>query len=210
MSIPHVARSRVLATALFAAIFAGPPLNVGGLPLPMGVRTAAAQRPCGPPTAVLLKRLGEVVDGYPMGDTLWVVISCETPHRVRGLFANVQEAERAAAIAGPLYANYGPYLAPRDPFAPHVMFGCKHTGLSMYDQMCPDPVFRRADVESVTVTVRLKSGQTQRFPLTAETDAIFLTLSAFDKFAVPYYTRILGVDATAAMRQDIVRKLPSR
>jgi hypothetical protein len=40
-----------------------------------------------------------------------------------------------------------------------------------------------------------------------EVDAIFLTLPAIDKFMIPYYSRVFGIDSAAAMRTQIVRDL---
>jgi hypothetical protein len=33
---------------------------------------------------------------------------------------------------------------------------------------------------------------------------VFLSIPAIDKFVIPYYARIIGADAAAAMRRDIV------
>jgi hypothetical protein len=56
--------------------------------------------------------------------------------------------------------------------------------------------------------VRLKDGRTLRYPLDRATDAVFMSLAAIDKFVIPYYTRVLSVEDAAALRQEIVQKIP--
>jgi hypothetical protein len=40
-----------------------------------------------------------------------------------------------------------------------------------------------------------------------DVDALFFTLSAIDKFALPYYARVYGVAYAARMRETYLRQL---
>ena len=63
-----------------------------------------------------------------------------------------------------------------------------------------------SDLDSVRVTVFVKSGPPQftTYPR-AEVDALFFTLSAIDKFVIPYYQRLLGADYADSLRKGFVQ-----
>jgi hypothetical protein len=165
------------------------------------------------PSPVLLKRVAEAVDGHRTGRSVYVVASYRPPHNVLGVFERRADAEAQARAAGPSVDVFGPYRSPRDPGAFGAWLpGCFHNGRSVWDPAsCPDrPVLSFNEVDSITITVRLTNGDTRTFPLPKGTDAAFFTLSAIDKFVIPYYTQLLGVDSAAAMRQGIVQRLSRR
>ena len=80
--------------------------------------------------------------------------------------------------------------------------------------MCPipgrPPLPPRRDLTEVILTYRFRDGSTHPFALPINTDAVFLTLPAMDKFVFPYYSRIIGLDSTSAWRQRIVSGLRGR
>jgi hypothetical protein len=39
-------------------------------------------------------------------------------------------------------------------------------------------------------------------------DALFFSPAAIDKFVIPYYVRIMGVDSAAAYRRRLLSRLP--
>lgn len=60
------------------------------------------------------------------------------------------------------------------------------------------------EIVSVTVTVRTRRGAATTYTFNAKpVDAIFLTSSALDRFAMPYYIHKVGFDSAAALRQQI-------
>jgi hypothetical protein len=83
---------------------------------------------------------------------------------------------------------------------------CVHDGRTSVMQMCNGRIPRIAlsDIATISLVIGMRSGASHRIQLPATGDAIFLTRSAFDKFAVPYYVRLHGVDVAAAMRQRMV------
>ena len=73
--------------------------------------------------------------------------------------------------------------------------------------ICPSSPFQISEIASMTLVTRLRDGREHEMLMGPEVDAIFLSVPAIDKFMVPYYARVLGVDSAAAMRQRIVRSL---
>jgi len=56
----------------------------------------------------------------------------------------------------------------------------------------------------VTVDVTSATGDVHHDELDPDIDAVFLTLSAIDKFVVPYYTSVFGVERAAEIRRTYV------
>ena len=59
---------------------------------------------------------------------------------------------------------------------------------------------------SVTVEVTSPSGEKWNHTLDPRTDAVFFSLAAIDKFAIPYYTHIHGVERAAELRRQVLAK----
>jgi hypothetical protein len=207
-----IARPAALATLSCTLVLLGPSVDLGHPSLALGARVAAAQDTSRIASPVLLKRLAEVVDGHRTGALLWVVASYDFPHPTAGVFERRLDAERAARDSGHRYDVFGPYKSQQDPGGFVVIIGgCVHLRSAMEPPYCPQgPALPLGDVAEMAITARLANGTTRSFPLAKGSDAVFFTLSAIDKFAMPYYTRILGVDAAAAMRRDVVRRLSSQ
>ena len=187
-------------------------LLIGGslFQLPRGATAQPAPR--GEPMSVLmLKRIAEAVDGHRTGANVWVVLELDYPHRPIGVFDREQDAEAARARARGRFGVVGPYKAPGER-APDWIIGCQH--MQSVTDSVPNycPMSRRIPVDMLQggeIILRLRDGTTETIPLAPGADAVFLTSSAIDKFVMPYYTGILGVDATAALRQRMLG-LPRR
>jgi hypothetical protein len=133
-----------------------------------------------PKSASLLRRLAEAADGFRDGKPRWVAIhrtGHQGHHNVLGVFRTYEEAAFKARTVGPEYAVFGPFVTVDDP---------------------PDKSSTETDV--VEVIVRQKNGQEKRF--SADTvDALFWSLTAFDKFIAPYLTSVDGVRYAAEQRE---------
>lgn len=163
-----------------------------------------------PPSATLLKRLAEAVDGHRTGATVYLVAELRPPHDVIGIYEREADAlARVGAVEPSIVGSFGPYQTDRDPGAQLGWFAkCVHYQSSMRPIICPGrPVLPFADVDTVTITVRMKDGSTQVIPVPTGADAVFFTLSAIDKFAIPYYVRVMGLEEAARMRQRLVTAL---
>ena len=187
------------------------------------------------PDPTLLKRLAEAVDGNRTGKPIYVVASYDLPNPVRGVFPGKPDAEALARRLGKSYAVFGPYSAPFD--GGWLFLQCRHdrvtssmmehglgarhayegnkvaidtTGVTLLGPYCPPETLRLSDVEDFTLTVKMKNGTVRSVPISNQTDAVFLSLAAIDKFVIPYYSRVIGVEGAAAMRRDIVKRIPGR
>jgi hypothetical protein len=141
-------------------------------------------------SASLLRVLGEVADVYRTGRPVFLVADYRFPHRVIGRFPQTgattntararRQAEQLQADSGSSFGVFGPYVTAQDP---------------------PDTTTSRiADVILVWQTPR---GRVQR-RLDPEVDALFLTMSAVDKFMIPYYDRLYGPRYAQDLRAAIV------
>ena len=159
-------------------------------------------------TATLLKVLGEAVDGYRTGQPVYVVAAFRSPYPVYGVFSSRDSAMSALPRAGRGYSVFGPYVAPPDGPGEvrYALRACPHYWPTVYK--CPTRSFTvgASQVDSVRVTVFVKSGPPQftTYPR-AEVDALFFTLSAIDKFVIPYYQRLLGAAYADSLRKGFVQ-----
>jgi len=168
-------------------------------------------------TATLLKRLGSAVDGYRTGRPVWVVASVRFPNDVGGVFSSFGAADSASAalqVLGP-YRPFGPYIAPPDSGLMTIVYYLACKG-KRPDTSCPptlplDSVGIQPtsidNVLSITLTLRTKDGRSMSTTVPPEhAEAFFLTMSAFDKFLIPYYTLLYGVEYAAYLREEYRRR----
>lgn len=165
-----------------------------------------------------LQQVAAAVEGYSGGGIVFIVMcGRRDPYQVRGAFPTKPLAQAAAAAVapadGPCYVE-GPYFS-NVSFAGGVVTygkGCN----KQIDSSCPLADTSRAaaaapvpitDVQSVTVMIRLKNGQTitDSFPPT-NGEAIFLSMSAVDKLLIPYLVRVYGVEYAATQRRLFLRR----
>jgi len=62
-----------------------------------------------------------------------------------------------------------------------------------------------SDVLSIDVTYRLRGGAPVQVSFAPDSiSAMFLTMDAFDRFVVPYYTKLFGPAYVARMRDSVL------
>jgi len=174
------------------------------------------------PTAVTLRRIAEAVDGHRTGRAVWVVADLVDAPGVAAVVESRDSAEAIVRSAGePKPSIYGPFgtradsllpMPPRGPDHRPIIIspgGCYHVTSSAYSprSMCAPPG-PGAIVVGVTLTFETTGGPPQSVRLPRDVDAIFLGMSAVDKFVIPYYTHVLGVEAAAAMRRTMLSGTP--
>lgn len=155
-----------------------------GLVIALTARPAAAQDTT--VSATMLRVLAEAADGFRTGRPIYLVADRRFPHNVAGPFPSRAAAERVRADSGATFAVFGPYLTR------------------------PDPAPRSAPrVVAVRITVEQPGGRRRTFDVRPDSiDALFFTLSAVDKFMVPYYTRIYGTEYAHVLRETVMRQAP--
>ena len=166
-------------------------------------------------SASLLRRLAEAVDGYRSGETLFVVAAWRFPHGVAGVLRNPREATEIARRRGVEYGVFGPYFAPPDSGNEMMLYALNPCpGLHEPDSWCPDTTLALsqavpyANIKDITITIHAKEGPAvERVLAPREVDAVFFTLSAIDKFVMPYYARVYSAQYAADMRATYLRSL---
>ena len=205
-------RYRILLLAL-APLACGSPTTGQQAPPGAGSSDSAPAMP-----ATLLRRLAEAVDGYRSGEALYVVAAWHFPHEVAGVFASRALANEAVRRKGLDYAAFGPYFAPPDNGNELMLYSLQYCpGLHELDSYCPDTTFSAnlsvpfKNIQDITITIHQKRGPAvERVLAPGQVDAVFFTLSAIDKFVMPYYTRIYGAQFVADMRASYLKNLRSR
>ena len=128
-------------------------------------------------TATMLRIVGETADQYRTGRSVWLVADYRFPHRVRGPFATREAAQLARRDSAATLGVFGPYVTPRDSSA--------------------DSGWR---IRSVRVVLRAAGKDTTIDVNPDSVDALFFTMAPFDKFVVPYYSRLYGADFALRLR----------
>lgn len=138
-----------------------------------------------PYPASLLRRLGEAAYGYQTGEEVWIVANWTPPHALKvfdsraGATAFREGREDAAELG-----VFGPYVTPRDPET--------------------DPKLGVREVVSIAITVRLPGGEQESRTFRGdEYDALFWSVSAVDKFMVPYYVGVEGLEVGGKVRRAL-------
>jgi hypothetical protein len=171
---------------------------------------APAVRAQEPVSTLGLRRFAEALDGHRVGVPVLIVACRDSGFRVGAVVTTRTEADSVIARIGRCYGVFGPYIPIRDLLAPKAVRGCVHDGHTSNQDpspICPASPFLLSDVVSMTLVTRLRNGTVHEMPMGPEVDAIFLSLPAIDKFMIPYYARVIGIDSAAAMRTQIVRGL---
>jgi hypothetical protein len=189
---------------------------VAALTLALAARPSAAAAQDTRTTATLLRRLGEAVDGYRSGRPVWVVAGWAFPHDVLGVF---EDSSRAKEFARPGFNAFGPYFARPDvPGTPAIMYAampCPHYNPTVYkcprDSLVATFAVPQESVDSVSIVVWTRGGVPHRGAYRGgEVDALFFTMSAIDKFVVPYLTGLYGVDYAERVRDQSLRAFYGR
>lgn len=128
-------------------------------------------------SATMLRVLAEAADVHRTGRPVFLVADYRFPHYVIGHFPTRAKAERVKADSGTTFGVFGPYVTQPD---------------------------RMRDKTSRIVSVTIETGGRRvTRPLDPNIDALFLSMSAVDKFMVPYYQRIYGPTFAQRLRNSI-------
>lgn len=166
-----------------------------------------------PPSAGLLRRLAESADAYRTGRVVYLVAQDSGYFPVLGGFPTRDEALAAlrTAVGGKWYVY--PTMTPTDysggaPLAQAVLPGCyKDTKTTLW--VCPPKDSLRAmsleELQRIDITFVRRTGRPTTVSLDpARAGATIYTLQDFDRFIVPYYTRVFGPARAARMRDDLL------
>lgn len=123
--------------------------------------------------ASLLKRVAEAAAGLRDGRRVWFVAERAFPHALEA-FHDEDQADVAVAKSPDSRVKVGPCLTPDD-----------HAG--------------RKRIEWIKVKIEGGDKAIEFDP--EETDALFFSKSALDKFVYPYYTALYGPEEAAKMRK---------
>jgi hypothetical protein len=157
----------------------------------------------------LLHRLAESADAYRNGDTVYLVASDRFPHEVIGGFSSIEQARAAFLGKGHTYHIYSVRTEPDvRGRAMAILPGCYKNDITT-QWVCPkSPVtqaLRMSDVEFIDVIYRLRAGAPVTVSLRADSvSAMIFTVDAFDRFIVPYYTKLLGPERVKQMRDSVL------
>jgi hypothetical protein len=128
----------------------------------------------------LLRRLAEALDGVRTGGTVFLLAAARSPHHVHGAFGSVAEAQAEARKLAEPHDVHGPY-----------------------ESRPAEAIAATGAVERVVATVRMPDGTTADYRISPkEFDSLFWSLSALDKFAIPYYTAMYGVAEAIRLREE--------
>ncbi len=172
--------------------------------------TASAQDSTRVPTVTLLKRIAEAVDSRRTGRSVFVVTNMDSMN-VTAVVDTRGDADAIVSRLGSRYDVQGPFRTGIDlgPIEDIVPADCVHDGFMsvMRTKICNDDIIRLRDVAAMSLVLTKRDGTSRTISLPLSTNAIFLNLSAWDKFVFPYYEKIIGLEATAAWRDRIIREL---
>jgi hypothetical protein len=132
-------------------------------------------------SATMLRVLAEAADAHRTGQPVYLVADYRYPHNIIGQVSSSAEAERLRADSGSTFGIFGPYVTPAE--------------------VPPESEPRIIGVRLVIQTPR---GRFVR-QLDPRVDALFLTMSAVDKFMVPYYAKVYGADYANRLRDSLSR-----
>lgn len=166
-----------------------------------------------PPSAGLLRRLAESADAFRIGRIVYLVAQDSGFYPVLGGFSTRDSAQAAARAAGPRWYVYPTQTASDGTgFEQVVLPGCYKDGRTTrwtcptVDSLrAPHSAMRLQDVTRIEVTFFLRGGR----PMTVRMDpahagATIYTIQDFDRFIVPYYTRLFGPEYAARQRADLL------
>jgi hypothetical protein len=134
-------------------------------------------------SATMLRVLAEAADVYRTGKPIFLVADYRYPHNVVRGFTSRAAASRVKADSGANYGVFGPYVTAEDSIAANAP---KVTAIRITTKSS-------SDTQSVLHNVN-----------PAGADALFFSMSAVDKFVLPYYEKTLGPLYARTLRQKIL------
>lgn len=128
------------------------------------------------PTATAARRAAEAAAGLRHGRQVWFVLRNDEPHRLQTHYSQ-EDADSALSSSGAGYVKLGPYMTPAE----------TATG-------------KKKKIEWIKVKL---VGDPKEYSLDPEArDALFWSVSALDKFLLPYYTMVYGPERAAEIRNQ--------
>ncbi len=172
-------------------------------PAPLAAQAAAGSPLPGP---VLLRRIAEAVDGDRSGAQVYVLASYDEGLSYIGTFHDRGEAERKRREFGTEAGIFGPYQTQAGSLPPFAT--CVHLRGSVMRVSCIPPAggLTPGEVSGMTLVIQRVDGTRDSMALPGDADAIFLGGAAVDKFVLPYYLPILGLEGTADLYRDLKRQ----
>jgi hypothetical protein len=169
-----------------------------------------------PPSAGLLRRLAESADAFRTGRVVYLVAQDSGNYNVLGGFYSPDSANNLARTSGPTWHVYAT-KTPQDGydgtgFVQIILPGCyKDTRTTRWvcpttdSSRAPASAMRLQDVTRIDVTFVRRAGR----PLTVRMDpehagATIYTIQDYDRFIVPYYTRLFGPEYAARQREELL------
>lgn len=137
-----------------------------------------------PISASLTQRLGEAADGYRNIPQVFFVAAFSPPHKVFP-FETLESAEEfyyKKNLSPDKWGIFGPFEAKNE-------FPVK---------------FDKKPIKKISVLVSYKDGTDDSIELDSHTDAVFFNFSSLDKFLIPYYTKLYGVDQAKKIRDEFI------
>lgn len=159
------------------------------IPMTPAATELLAQEPRAAPTvsATMLRVLAEAADVYRSGKPVYLVADYRYPHNVLRAFASKAAADKVRADSGANYGVFGPYVTTPD--------------------VAPDTANR---ILAIRVLMKTPEGNKTVAVDPRQADALFLSMSAVDKFVLPYYQKILGPDYALKLRDKALEAMRSR
>ncbi len=157
------------------------------------------------PGPVLLRRIAEAVDGDRSGSQVYVVASYDEGLSYIGTFHDRGEAERKRRDLGTEAGIFGPYRTLAGSMPPFAT--CVHLRGSVMRVSCIPPArsLTPGEVSGMTLVIQRVDGTRDSMAIPGDADAIFLGGAAVDKFVLPYYLPILGLEGTTDLWRDLKR-----
>jgi hypothetical protein len=150
-----------------------------------------------PLSQAAMRRLVEVIDGCRGQSEVWVVFKVDFPYQAVSVHLSEPPAE-AAAQAGQGLSYFGP-VAPEE--APKGFYGVKKvTGTTFYPLARPVATVVLLDGKKEEVARLSVTGAKGLPDVQEDVEALMFTPSSVDKYAIPYLTRVLGVEFAAQQR----------
>ena len=149
-----------------------------------------------------LRRLVEVVDGCRGAKgVVFVVFRDKYPYEAISVHDKEEDAKDAAASEAGL-SYFGP-LEPSDPEFTAIKKTTGTTFIPLARPVSKVVVFDTSGQKLEEFHFNPKGGLTNP---QKDIEALFFTPSSVDKYAIPYVTRVYGVDFAAARRKEWIKK----
>jgi hypothetical protein len=167
-----------------------------------------------PPSATLLRRLAETADAFRTGSIVYIVAKDTTYYPILGVFSTPDSANTLARQSGTKAYVYPTNTPPDGGTTVMVVLpGCyKDTMTTLW--VCPprDSSGARTfavpvdQVAQIYVTVVTRTGRKTVVPIDPRhAGATIYRVTDFDRFIVPYYTRLFGPKVADSMRTALLR-----